>query len=111
MTMTEVADRIIANLEANPPATLDEAHGRLKELLGALRGSIDEKWATSEDKLAVLSEVSVRAEAAEAVSIALAAIEKAETAAASALDRTWKTLHSPRTEARVWRKLKPANPS
>ena len=109
MNMTEVADRIIANLDANPPKSLAEAGGRLKELLGALRGSIDEKWATSEDKLAVLSEVSVRAEAAEAVGIALAAVEKAEAAATAALERTWKTLHASRLEARVWRKLKPAN--
>jgi hypothetical protein len=109
MTMTEVADHILANLDANPPKSLTEAGGRLKELLGALRGSIDEKWAASEDKQAVLSEVSVRIEAAEAVGIALAAVEKAEAAATAALERAWKTLHSPRTEARVWRKLRPAN--
>ena len=78
--------------------------------MGALRGSIDDKWATSEDKLAVFVGSVRSRQAVEAVGIALAAIEKAETAAASALDRTWKMLLLPRTETRVWRKLKPANP-
>ena len=109
MQMTEVADRIIANLETNPPTSLDEAHGRLKELLGALRGSIDEKWSASSDKQAVLSEVSIRIEAAEVVATALADIEKAQAAATAAFERTWKKLRASRTEARVWRKLKPAN--
>ena len=43
------------------------------------------------------------------VATALADIEKAQAAATAAFERTWKKLRAPRTEARVWRKLKPAN--
>ena len=50
--------------------------------------------------------MSVRVEAVEAVTTAIADLEKAEAAAAAALKRTWKKLHATRTEQRVWRKLK-----
>ena len=106
MTMTEAVDRIVADLEQNPPAALTEARSRLQELVATLRGSIEEKWASTDDKQAVLADVSVRVEAVEAVTAAIADIEKAEAAAAAALERTWKKLYAARTEQRVWRKLK-----
>jgi hypothetical protein len=106
MTMTEAVDRIVTDLEKNPPAGLAEARCRLQELVATLRGSIDETWASTDDKQAVLAEVSVRVEAVEAVTAAIADLEKAEAAAAAALERTWKKLYAARTEQRVWRKLK-----
>ena len=110
MTMTEAVDRIVADLERNPPAGLTEARSKLQDLLAALRGSIEEKFggvkAESPDYQAVLSEMSVRVEAVEAVTTAIADLEKAEATAAAALERTWKKLHAARTEQRVWRKLK-----
>ena len=79
---------------------------RLQKLAATLRGSIEEKWASTDDKQAVLAEVSVRVEAVEAITTAIAELEKAELAAAAALERTWKKLHAARTQQRVWRKLK-----
>ena len=109
MTMTRAVDRIVADFEQNPPATLNEARAKLQDLLAALRGSIEEKFggmkAESPDYQAVLSEMSVRVEAVEAVTTAIADLEKAEAAAAAALERTWKKLHATRTEQRVWQKL------
>ena len=72
--------------------------------MAALRGSIDEKWASTDDKQAVLADVSVRVEAVEAVTAAIADLEKAEAAATAAVERTWKKLYAARTEQRVWRK-------
>jgi len=110
VTMTAAVDRIVADLEQNPPATVTEARAKLQDLLAALRGSIEEKSggikAESPDYQAVLSEMSVRVEAVEAVTIAVTDLEKAEVTAAAALDRAWKKLHAPRTEQRVWRKLR-----
>ena len=110
MTMTEAVDRIVADLEQNPPATVTEARAKLQDLLAARRGSVEEKCggvkAESPDYQAVLSEMSVRVEAVETVTTAIADLEKAEAAAAAALKRTWKKLHATRTEQRVWRKLK-----
>ena len=110
MAMTEAVDRIVADLEHNPPAGLTEARVKLQDLLAALRGSIEEKSggvkSESPDYQAVLSEMSVRVVAVEAVATAIADLEKAEAAAAAALARTWKKLHAPRIEERVWRKLK-----
>jgi hypothetical protein len=108
--MTKAVDRIVADLEQNPPTALTEARTKLQDLLAALRGSIEEKFggikAESPDYQAVLSEMSVRVEAVEAVTAAIADLMKAEATAAAALERTWKKLHAARTEQRVWRKLK-----
>ena len=110
MNTTEAVDRIVADLEQNPPAGLTEARAKLQDLLAALCGSIEEKFggvkAESPDYQAVLSEMSVRVEAVEAVIPAIADLEKAEAAAAAALERTWKKLRAPRMEQCVWRKLK-----
>ncbi len=106
MTMTVAVDRIVAELEQDPPTTLTEARSRLQELVTTLRGSIEEKWASTEDKQAVLAEVSVRVEAVEAATTAIAELEKAEAVAAAALARTWNKLYAARTQQRVWRKLK-----
>lgn len=106
----EITDGILADLEANPPQTLAEAHTKLKELLASLRISIEEKSAglkaEAPDHMAVISEVSVRVEGVNAVVLAIDELSKAEATAASALERIWKKLHAPRVEARVWTKLK-----
>ena len=106
MTKTETVNHIVADLEQNPPSTVADARAKLQDLLTAMRGSIDEKWASTDDKQAILAEVSIRVEAVEAVTTAITDLEKAEAAAAATLDRTWKKLHAARTEQRVWRKLK-----
>jgi hypothetical protein len=98
---------ILAESAARPATTLAQAHARLQGLLTALRESIDEKWASTDDKQAVLADVSVRVEAVEAVTAAIADLEKAEAAATAAVERTWKKLYAARTEQRVWRKLMP----
>ncbi len=109
-TLTELATGIIADLEANPPQSLTEARLKLKDLLAALRGSIEEqmvktKTQNAPDYQAAIGDVQIRMEAVAAVLLAITDLEKAETAAAAALERTFKKLHAPRTEARVWRKL------
>ena len=109
MTMTEAVDRIVADLEQNPPADLAEARSQAaRPAGGASRLHRREVAASSRspDYQAVLPEMSVRVEAVEAVTTAIADLEKAEAAAAAALERTWKKLHAARTEQRVWRKLK-----
>jgi hypothetical protein len=58
------------------------------------------------DYQAVMSEVSVRVEAVEALVIAITDLTKAEATAAAALDKAVKKLHAPRIEARVWQKLR-----
>ena len=108
VTPSQQVQNILAELAARPATTLAQAHARLQGLLTALRESIDEKWASTDDKQAVLADVSVRVEAVEAVMAALADLEKAEAAATATVERIWKKLYAARTEQPVWRKLMPA---
>jgi hypothetical protein len=108
VTKSQMVQSILANLKTQPPTNLADARGRLRDLLFALRGSIDEQWASTDDKQAVLADVSVRVEAVEAVTAAITDLEKAEAAATATVERTWQKLHAARTEQRVWRKLVPA---
>jgi hypothetical protein len=108
VTKSQMVQSILANLKTQPPTNLADARGRLHDLLFTLRGSIDEQWASTDDKQAVLADISVRTEAVDVVKAAVVELEKAEAAATAALERTWNKLHSARTEQRVWRKLMPA---
>jgi hypothetical protein len=108
VTPSQQVQNILAELAARPATTLAQARARLQGLLTALRESIDEKWASTDDKQAVLADVSVRVEAVEAVTAAITDLEKAEAAATATVERIWKKLYAARTEQRVWRKLVPA---
>ena len=84
-TLTELATGIIADLEANPPQSLTEARLKLKDLLAALRGSIEEqmvrtKTQNAPDYQAAIGDVQIRMEAVAAVLLAITDLEKAETA-------------------------------
>jgi hypothetical protein len=107
-TPAQVVERLVNDLEGNPPQTLAEAREKLQSLLTALHTANDAKWASSTDKQAILADVSVGVEAAGIVTLALTELKKAEDAATAALTRVFKTLRAPRLEQRVWRKLRPA---
>jgi hypothetical protein len=111
--LTELAAGILADLATNPPKSLTEARLKLTDLVAALRGSIEEqmvktKTQNAPDYQAAIGDVQVRMEAVAAVLEAITSLEKAEASASEALARTFKKLHAPRTEARVWKKLAPA---
>lgn len=102
---------VLADLQAHPPTTLTEAREKLGDLVALLRLDIDAKWASvndveSPDHQAVMSEVSIRLEAIQALQPAIADLAKAEAAATTALERIFKKLYAPRTEARVWQKVR-----
>ncbi len=103
------AGKIIAKLAADAPESfsdLDLAICTLNELQLALRQAADALWATSADKQAILSQVSVLVEAGELLSGTLTDLEKAKSAAIAVLQRSLKKLQAPRTEQRVWLKLR-----
>lgn len=103
---------LVAELATNPPASLMDARTRLYDLLATLRLSIEETLATARneapDYQALLSAASIRAEAVDAVAVAITEVIKAENASATALARVLKKLYAPHLEARVWSKLRPA---
>lgn len=111
-SMREVVARILADLRADQPRNLYDAATKLRDLLAALRGSIQEvlaeTGAESPDYTAALSEASVRVEAVDAVVKALAGLDKAQEAATAAVEQAFKKFYAPRVEQRVWRKLTPA---
>lgn len=107
LTAAQTVATILRDLEGNPPKTLADAGEKLSALTAALRASADEVWNNSDDKAAVLGNVTLRLEGATAASEALAIVQKAENAAKAALTKVTGLLWAERFTARVWRKLMP----
>lgn len=106
-TTAQTVAMLLADLQANPPKTLADTREKLTKLAKNLRASADETWSTSDDKAAVLGNVTLRLEGATAVTEALAIVQKAENAANAALTKVAGLLWAERFTARVWRKLMP----
>lgn len=103
-TTNDLVGRLVADLEQNPPANLGEARDKLRDLIAALRRSVEEMLAAAQPDYAAIQD---RVAVIEAFVVAVHDLEKADAAATAAFERTWKKLRGERNEQRIWRKLRP----
>ncbi len=103
-SMTDCVGRIVASLDCNnPPVSLTAARDTLRELIVALRGSIEEMMADPQPNYSTIAD---RVTAIETIAASVSELDKAEVSATAALGRIWKKLHTERNQHRVWCKLR-----